>query len=124
MHTHHGIPLDRWNKAKVEIRGLLEGVARRRSLMSYSDLAARVGAVPLTPDSRALHEMLGDISVEEDTGGRGMLSVLVVHRVGDQKPGRGFFELAQQLGRDVSDTDACWVRELQVIYQVHAPKRK
>jgi hypothetical protein len=102
---------------------VLESVARRRNLIGYSDLAARVKTVPLTPDSRALHEMLGDISVEEDTGGRGMLSVLVVHKIGDQKPGRGFFELAQRLGRDVSDTDACWVQELQTIYQVHAAKR-
>lgn len=123
MHTHHGIDLAYWNRAKEEIRTILEGIARRRSLISYSDLAARVKTVPLTPDSRALHEMLGDISVEEDAGGRGMLSVLVVHKVGDQKPGRGFFELAQRLGRDVSDTDACWVNELQAVYGIHSEQR-
>jgi hypothetical protein len=67
--------------------------------------------------------MLGDVSIEEDAGGRGMLSVLVVHKVGDQKPGRGFFELAQQLGRDASDSDACWVNELQTVYRIHSAQR-
>lgn len=123
MHTHHGIPLHLWNQAKEEIRRILGGVARPPGrLISYSDLVARVKTVALTPDSHALHEMLGEISIEEDTGGRGMLSVIVVHKVGDQKPGRGFFELAQQLGRDASDTDACWVTELSKVYRVHGTK--
>ena len=37
--------------------------------------------------------------------GRGMLSVIVVHKQGDMQPGPGFFELAQRLGRDTSDTE-------------------
>lgn len=119
METHHGVPLHLWSNTKEKIRKVLEDIARRRSLISYSDLVGRVKSVPLTPDSRALHEMLGEISIEEDIGGRGMLSVLVVHKVGDQKPGRGFFELASRLGRDATDTDACWVSELNVVYRVH-----
>ena len=35
--------------------------------------------------------------------GRGMLSVIVVHKVGDMQPGPGFFQLAKKLGRDTSD---------------------
>jgi len=35
--------------------------------------------------------------------GRGMLSVIVVHKEGDMQPGPGFFELAGELGRDTSD---------------------
>ena len=47
--------------------------------------------------------MLGEISSEEDAAGRGMLTVLVVHRAGDMQPGPGFFELAKQLGRNTSN---------------------
>lgn len=122
METHHGVPLHLWNQAKEEIRKILYDVARRRALISYSDLTARVRTVHLTPDSNALHEMLGELSVEEDTGGRGMLSVLVVHKVGDQKPGKGFFKLATRLGRDASDTDSCWIAELQTVYAVHVKR--
>jgi hypothetical protein len=45
-----------------------------------------------------------------------MLSVIVVHKVGDMQPGRGFFELATQLGRDTSDVVVCWVNELKKVY--------
>ena len=35
--------------------------------------------------------MLGDISSAEDDAGRGLLTVVVVHKSGDMKPGPGFF---------------------------------
>lgn len=122
METHHGVPLHLWNRTKEEIRTILVGVAQRRSLISYSDLVAKVRTVPLGPDSHALHEMLGEISIEEDTGHRGMLSVLVVHKTGDKQPGRGFFQLAERLNRDTSDVFACWVNELNAVYSSHAKR--
>lgn len=120
METHHGVALHLWNRAKEEIRTILVSIARRKALISYSDLASKVRAVPLGPDSHALHEMLGEISVEEDTGHRGMLSVLVVHKTGDQQPGRGFFQLAERLNRDTSDVVACWITEMNAVYAFHA----
>lgn len=123
METHHGVPLHLWNRTKEEIRSVLVGVAQRRSLISYSDLVAKVRTVSLGPDSHALHEMLGEISVEEDTGQRGMLSVLVVHKTGDKQPGRGFFQLAERLNRDTSDLFACWINELNAVYAIHAKPR-
>lgn len=60
--------------------------------------------------------MLDEISDEEDQAGRGMLSVIVVHKSGDQKPGSGFFKLAKKLGRETSDTDKCWIEELNRVY--------
>lgn len=44
--------------------------------------------------------MLGEVSVEEEAADRGLLSVLVVHKVGDMQPGPGFFELANELGQE------------------------
>ena len=35
--------------------------------------------------------MLGEISSAEDAAGRGMLTVVVVHKAGDMQPGPGFF---------------------------------
>lgn len=119
MDTHHGVPLYLWTKAKEEIRNVLIDVARRQSLITYLSLTNHVTTVALEPDSHALHEMLGEISIEENAGTRGLLSVVVVHKQGDKKPGPGFFKLAKQLGRDTSDTDMCWVKELQHVYQVH-----
>lgn len=124
METHHGVPLLLWTRTKEEIRAILSEVARNQQLISYSELVGRIKTITLGPDARALHEMLGEISVEEDTGNRGMLSVVVVHKQGDKKPGAGFFKLAAELGRDLSDTDICWINELQLVYRVYRRKAK
>ena len=62
--------------------------------------------------------LLGQIPSEEDAAGRGMLTVIVVHKVGDMQPGPGFFELAKSLGRDTRDPLKCWVDELHHVHAV------
>lgn len=71
----------------------------------------------MEPDSFALAHMLGEISEEENAAGRGMLSVIVVHKNGDMQPGPGFFQLAKKLGRDTSDKTTCWVNELHGVHR-------
>jgi len=41
-----------------------------------------------------------------------MITVIVVHKYGDMQPGPGFFELAEQLGRDTSNILNCWIKEI------------
>jgi hypothetical protein len=53
--------------------------------------------------------MLGEVSTNEHRAGRGMLSVLVVHKTGDMRPGPGFFDLARKLGYAFKDEDAFWI---------------
>jgi hypothetical protein len=55
-----------------------------------------------------------------------MLTVVVVHKVGDMQPGPGFFELAKMLGRDTGDILKCWVNELHRVHAVwsNQPSRK
>ncbi len=60
--------------------------------------------------------MLGEISEEEDKAGRGMLTVIVVHKHGDMEPGRGFFDLAKSLGHKWSDKTAFWVKEIKKVH--------
>lgn len=67
-------------------------------------------------DPRLFH-FLGEIASEEDEAGRGLLTVVVVHKHGDMQPGPGFFELAKSRGRDTTDILKCWVDEL---HKVHA----
>jgi len=87
-----------------------------RGMISYSDLVSRIETIRMEPDSFALAHMLGEISEEEDATGRGMLSVIVVHKDGDMQPGPGFFQLAKKLGRDTSDKTTCWVEELRRVH--------
>ncbi len=66
--------------------------------------------------------MLGEISTEscQSSPDRGMLSVIVVHKRGDQRPGKGFFECAVKLGRlresaSEEEKDALWIGELRLV---------
>lgn len=85
-------------------------------MIPYSDLAARIQTVQFEAYDQRLFNLLGEISEEEDASGRGMLSVIVVHKTGDMQPGPGFFELAKQLGRDTTDILECWVEELKKVH--------
>jgi hypothetical protein len=117
MATRYGYKIKDWDAAKQEMKDILTERARVRGMIPYSELAGRIEAVRMEPDSYALAHMLGEVPEEEDTAGRGMLSVIVVHKDGDMQPGPGFFQLAKRLGRDTSDILTCWVEELKRVHR-------
>ncbi len=117
MKTKYGYQQDEWNKAKEEMRQMLIERAKVHGMIPYSELVAKIKTINMDPHSYALAAMLGEISGEEDAVGRGMLSVVVVHKDGDMQPGPGFFDYAEELGRDTSNILKCWIEELK---RVHA----
>lgn len=104
----------------AKVREVLQDVASRGRTIAYSTLLARVG-LPYEPDSSIFIGMLGDISVAEYEAGRGMLSVIVVHKTGDLRPGKGFFDLARDLGIAFVDEEALWSDQLKLVYRVWKP---
>jgi hypothetical protein len=46
-----------------------------------------------------------------------MLSVVVVHKNGDLMPGKGFYDCAEECGRDISDREALWISEIKQVYR-------
>jgi hypothetical protein len=112
----HGFPAVDVEEATKEVRRILVRTARAETTISYSELADQVQAIPLDPHSAAMDSILCDLSEEEDTYGRGMISVVVVHKEGDKRPGKGFFELAKQLGYDTSDKELLWVQQLRKVH--------
>lgn len=118
MTMKYGFDINDWNDAKSEMRGLLIDRAKLRGMMPYSELASQITSITMEANSYALAALLGEISTDEDTAGRGMLSVIVVHKIGDMQPGPGFFDLAKRLGRDTSDILKCWVEELHTVHRI------
>jgi molybdopterin synthase catalytic subunit len=118
MTTKYGYEQQEWEAAKAEMRTALVERAKVRGMIPYSELVEKITTIELEPNSFALAAMLGEVSTEESEADRGMLSVLVVHKVGDMQPGPGFFELAGELGRDTSDILKCWVDELKKVHRV------
>ncbi|MYD94150.1 MAG: hypothetical protein F4Y02_10750 [Chloroflexi bacterium] len=112
----HGFPAAHWPAAKEEARQAMSARARRRKLITYSELVAAIQALDLEPQSPQLAHMLGETSTDEHAAGGGMLSVVVVHKAGEQMPGSGFFELAQSFGHDTRDRVAFWVGELAKVH--------
>ena len=105
-----------WESAKIEAKRLLIERATVRGMMPYSELVSKMQTIKLEPHDPKLFKFLGEISSEEDKAGNGMLTVIVVHKHGDMQPGPGFFELAQELGRNTSDILKCWVDELHKVH--------
>ena len=114
---NHGFDDKDWEAAKAEARDAMIAVAARKGVIAYSDLVSTINTVSLDPHGPQLAHMLGEISTSEYHAGRGMLTVVVVHKRNDFMPGKGFFELADSLGRDTTDRDAFWVREMEEVHR-------
>jgi hypothetical protein len=115
----HDIDRRTWERAKREARAIMIATARSaKGTMTYNELASRITGLRLEPDSLALRELLGEISLAEDMAGRGMLSVVVVHQGEDCLPGHGFFTLARGFGRDTSKKEKLWAAEFARVREV------
>lgn len=109
-----------WQRGKDEMRKILCRVAAKRAMIAYSELSSEVRSIRIEPFGLPMSEMLGEISEEEDAAGRGLLTVIVVHKSGDMEPGVGFYDLAAKLGRDTSDRLRLWVSELHKVHDYWA----
>ncbi len=112
----YGYSIENWNYAKEEVKTILTDRARLRGMMPYSELVDQITSIQISAHDKRLFHLLGEVSTEEDVLGRGMLTVIVVHKNGDMQPGPGFFELAEQLGRDTSNILECWIAELNKVH--------
>jgi len=113
---NHGFSDSDWEAGKAEARAVLYDCAKRRRTIAYSQLSGHIRSVHMEPHDPRFGYFLGEISSEDYGLGRGLTSVLVVHKSGDQMPGFGFFELAYDLGKDITDQEACWISELNAVY--------
>jgi hypothetical protein len=110
--TTCGYQPGRWNSAKEKLRARLWRQAIQSVPLTYGDAAQEIkDLIAFDPHDHIFHIMLGQISVEEDAAGRGLLSALVVYQ-DDGWPGPGFFDLAHEYGREVHQKERCWIEEV------------
>src|SRR5438067_1021315 len=111
----YGYGTREWERAKGEaVRAIVSKACHNDLPIYYSQLTPKIRSIAFGPHDASFHHLLGQISVEEEAAGRGMLSVLVVTKA-DGMPGPGFFDLAQRLGRDVRDKVRCWSDETSAV---------
>lgn len=89
----------------AEVRRLLETMPEARLPITYHQVAE---ALDLTPPRtiRRVAQALETLMREDAEAGRPFIAALVISRRGDL-PGRGFFDLAVELGRFPADPAQC-----------------
>ena len=113
----YGINSEEWNAAVNAIQSILSNRAKTmidKETITYTELYNQImhlikSSSLIGPEDHRFHHMLGDVSKAEHKAGRGMLTVLVVHKGGDLLPGGDFFTLARELGYSVTNTDEFWI---------------
>ncbi len=101
-----------------EVRDLLIDAARQRSVIQYHPRITSIMDItePGGYMRGELGQILGEICEDEDLAGRPMLSAVAISS--ENRPGKGFFDLARELGKPVGhDEDAFWQAELQALYE-------
>jgi hypothetical protein len=106
-----------WSNAKKEAVIAIGARARVRGMITYTELVGAITSVAFDAHDVRLNALLGEVSAEEFKKGRGMITALVVHKVGDMEPGPGFFELAETLGRRVIDRTKFWIEEVHKVHR-------
>lgn len=79
----------------VHVRALLVEVATRGETITYTELAKRAGLTwdhKNSNDRKLIGQLLGEVSVQEYSRGRPLLTAVVV-RKGEDLPGPGFWGL-------------------------------
>lgn len=107
-----GFTKKEWELYKAEAREIMIRTAKARAMIPYSELAAAMTSISLEAFDLRLWEIIGDVARDEAEAGRGILSVVVVHKSGDMEPGNGFFELAKHYKRNLSNKQKCFWDEL------------
>ncbi|MFC2165399.1 hypothetical protein ACFLT2_10450 [Acidobacteriota bacterium] len=99
----------------------LVSAARYRGTVTYQEIAQLIG-LPLKGSymGSEIGHLLGEISEDEVSNGRPMLSAVAVNVQGE--PGPGFFVLARELGKEFDDSREgrrkFWESELHKNYEV------
>lgn len=107
-----GISASNWEALKQEMREILIGMARMRTTVCYSDLAAMLKTASVHHRAPAFHHLLDEMCREDEARGHAILASLVV-RKDSGIPGAGYFTIAASEGADVSDPVAYWREQFE-----------
>lgn len=95
----------------TELAARLDALAATAATQTYGDLARDLGL-----RMGALTAALECLMAEDAAAGHPLRAALCRARLGDGLPAPGFFQLAERLGRDISDPGAMVAQERAALY--------
>lgn len=102
--------------AKEEMRAALINVARKREIVTYSELCLRIPSVGLYPHSFIFTQLLREVCHEEYAKGHHQLCALVVSK-STGMPGGGYFSDTAPLKRDFGDLVEEWRADVEDVFE-------
>lgn len=113
------IPSFKWTEAKKEALEIILSYVRLRKLITYNDLAERLGTLQLEAYDPRLWSLIGDLSEESTREHKFMISAWVV-RKDTMEPGgmtseTGFANWGKELGYSFNDSVKFWHAQIQLI---------
>lgn len=105
-----------------QAKEIMVKAASQRRMITYSQIANQLGGGLKPNDERLWNllteasKLLTNVSGNQNLQKTGILSAVVVHKQGDMIPGKGFYDLAAEYGRDAKDKDKCFLDELKTVY--------
>jgi hypothetical protein len=115
----------RGTKEYVKVYSELITAAKYRGTVTYQEIALIMGIAPIGNNmQRVTGQVLGEISEEEVSNERPMLSAIAVGVKG--VPGPGFYNFARALGKLQPEEDELqfWKKESQAVYDTWKIKIK
>jgi len=95
---------------KAEIHGILIGIARLESTITYSELAMQIRSAYIHYRAPAFDRILQQLCADEVDAGRPILGVVVVNKL-TGRCGAGFYKWCALQGVDVSNPAYFWQEE-------------
>lgn len=122
--SRFGLSDDEWTEAKQQLRGAILVAAYDRRMTTYGDVAVQLDAVHLEPYSALMNHLLGSIWADEYAAGGPAITAIVTHKHGDKEPGRGFYEMARDLGYQFTDGVVFWGEQVGRVFKAYGrPER-
>jgi hypothetical protein len=112
----HGFSNAQWSAGVAAMTDILRARASVRGMITYSGLSKAMHSVTIGYKDPAMDDMLLEVSRNQASHGRGLSSVVVVHKNADTEQGNGFYGLAESMGFDVLGRQACWIAELHKVH--------
>ncbi|MCU0498166.1 MAG: hypothetical protein MUF87_12510 [Anaerolineae bacterium] len=103
-----------WQKLKDEMRAILIGVARLKTTITYSELAAELTIAHVHHRAPYFHKLLRELCDDEEASGRPPLAALVV-RKDTGICGAGYFADLPVIEGEIADPIAYWRADFERI---------